>query len=97
MLPFLEEKLSVVEKEFSEKLRLFQLDKNQGMEEKLLAVQRKYEMQKRKELQEEVCNGLYSYFFSVNCRYNQYSLLLNHPYCTDFIGVIMVMVYIHIQ
>lgn len=55
VLSFVEEKLSDVEKEYSEKLRLFQLEKNQGMEEKLLTVQKNYEAQKRKELQEEVC------------------------------------------
>ena len=51
---YLEEKLSKVENEYQEKLKVFQLDKNQGMEERLIAMQKKYEMEKKHELGEEV-------------------------------------------
>lgn len=49
-----EDKLSIVDKEYREKQKLSQLDKNQGLEERLIAMQKKYELQKKNELEEEV-------------------------------------------
>ncbi len=43
-----------MEKEYREREKLVQLDKNQGLEERLIAMQKKYEVQKKKELEEEV-------------------------------------------
>lgn len=51
---FIEDKLSSVDKEYGEKQKLVQWDKNQAMEERLIAMQKKYELQKKDELQEEV-------------------------------------------
>ena len=63
----LEKKLLSVEKEFSEKLRLFQEDKSHGIQEKLVTVQKKYEIEKKKELQDEVCYANVNVSFFLNC------------------------------
>lgn len=51
---YLEDKLSSVENEYREKQKLVQLDKNHGLEERLIAMQKKYEVEKKNELEEEV-------------------------------------------